>query len=135
VNGKYQDPENLGDAINTTFDEYEPYIAPDDSFLIFMAAGRPDGLGGYDLFISYNQHGQWTKAQNLRAPINSPADELSPKITPDGKYFFWASSRSSIDKPKMKPWSFHELSNSYNNPQNGLGDIYYIDVRALKIQQ
>ncbi len=134
VNGKYLEPENLGDAINTTFDEFEPYIAPDESFLIFMAAGRPDGLGGFDLYISYNRNGRWTKAQNLGAPINSAADELSPKVTPDGKYFFWASTRSAIDKPKTRTWSFQELSNGYHSPQNGLGDIYYIDVSALRIE-
>jgi Tol biopolymer transport system component len=133
VNGKYQEPENLGDAINTSFDEFEPYIAPDETFLIFMAAGRPDGLGGFDLYISYNRNGHWTKAQNLGAPINSKADELSPKISPDGKYFFWASSRSTIDHAKTRPWSFQELSNAYHDAQNGLGDIYYIDLSAVRI--
>jgi WD40-like Beta Propeller Repeat len=135
VNGKYQEPENLGDAINSTYDEFEPYIAPDESFLIFMAAARPEGLGGYDLYISYNRHGQWTKAKNLGAPINSPAHELSPKISPDGRYFFWASSRSAIDKPKTKEWTFQELSAAYQGPQNGLGDIYFVDVSALKLEQ
>ena len=135
MNGKYQGPENLGDAINTTFDEFEPYIAPDESFLIFMAGGRPDGLGGFDLFISYNREGKWTQAQNLGAPINSAANELSPKITPDSKYFFWTSTRSAIDKAKTRTWSLSELSSGYHSPQNGLGDIYYIDVSALKIER
>src|SRR5438034_124979 len=57
VNGKYQAPENLGDAINTEFDEFEPYIAPDESFMIFMAGGgRPGSLGGLDFYISYNRN-------------------------------------------------------------------------------
>ena len=133
VNETYQEPENLGDAINTTFDEFEPFIAPDESFLVFMAGGRPDGLGGFDLYMSYNRNGQWTKAKNLGAPLNSAADELSPRITPDEKYFFWASARSTIDKPKGKSWSFAELSSAYHAPGNGLGDIYYIDVSALRI--
>src|SRR6266496_688571 len=135
VNGKYQEPDNLGDAINTQFDEFEPYIAPDERFLIFMAGARPDGLGGFDLYISYNRNGQWTKAKNLGAPINSVADELSPRITSDGKYFFWASARSRIDKPRNKSWSFTELSNAYHRPGNGLGDIYYIDLSALKLER
>ena len=134
VHGKYQEPENLGDAINTQFDEFEPFIAPDESFLIFMAGGRPDGLGGFDLYISYNRDGGWTKAQNLGSPINSAADELSPRITRDGKYFFWASARSSIDKPKDKNWTYAELTTASRSPGNGLGDIYYIDTSALKIE-
>jgi hypothetical protein len=136
VNGKYQEPENLGEAINTEFDEFEPYIAPDESFMIFMAGGgRPDSLGGYDFYISYNRHGQWTKAKNLGAPINSSADEFSAKITPDGKYFFWASTRSTIDQAKTRSWTLQELSNAYHGPQNGLGDIYYIDLSVLKIER
>jgi Tol biopolymer transport system component len=135
INGNYQEPENLGDAINTTFDEYEPMIAPDESFLIFMAGNRPDGLGGFDLYVSYNRNGQWTKAQNLGAPINSPVDDLSPRISPDGKYFFWASARSAIDKPKTKVWSLQEFSSAYQRPQNGLGDIYYMDFSALKLER
>jgi Tol biopolymer transport system component len=135
VNGKYQEAENLGDEINTQFDEFEPCIAPDESFLIFMAGGRPDGLGGFDLYISYNRNGQWSKAKNLGAPTNSPADELSPRITPDGKYFFWASARSLIDRPKDKSWTINELSDAYHGPGNGLGDIYYIDISALKIER
>jgi WD40-like Beta Propeller Repeat len=135
MNGKYQEPENLGDAVNTEFDEYEPFIASDESFLIFMAGGRPDGLGGFDLYITYNRKGQWTKAKNLGAPINSAADELSPRITPDGKYFFWASARSLIDKPKTKSWTIQGLSDAYHGPGNGLGDIYYIDISALKIDR
>jgi hypothetical protein len=135
MNGKYQEAENLGDEINTQFDEFEPCIAPDESFLIFMAGGRPDGLGGFDLYISYNRNGQWSKAKNLGAPTNSPADELSPRITPDRKYFFWASARSLIDRPKDKSWTINELSDAYHGPGNGLGDIYYIDISALKIER
>ncbi|MBS1793591.1 MAG: PD40 domain-containing protein [Acidobacteria bacterium] len=131
ADGKFQTPENLGDAVNTAADEFEPFIAPDESFLIFMAANRPDGLGGFDLYISYNENGVWTKAQNLGAPVNSPGDELGAKATPDGRYLFWSSTRSRIDRPKSKPQTFAELTNDYRGPQNGLGDIYYIDLGAV----
>jgi WD40-like Beta Propeller Repeat len=135
VNGKFLEPENLGDAINTTFDEYEPFIAPDESYLIFMADARPEGLGGYDFYISYNENGKWTKAENLGAPINTAANELSPKITRDGKYFFWTSSRSAIDKRKEKSWTIEEMTKAVRAPQNGLGDIYYIDAKRLKLRK
>jgi Tol biopolymer transport system component len=65
VNGKYTEVENLGDAINTQFNEFEPLIAPDESFLIFMGGGRADGRGGFDLYVSYNRDGAWTKPANL----------------------------------------------------------------------
>lgn len=135
VNGKFQEPENLGANINTKYDEYEPFIAPDESYLIFMADSRPDGLGGYDLYVSYNENGKWTKAENLGAPINTPSNELSPKISRDGKYFFWTSSRSAIDQPKEKSWTIEELTNAVRAPQNGLGDIYFIDAETLRLKR
>ena len=47
VDGKYQAAENLGATINTQFNEYEPLIAPDESFLIFMCGGRAGARGGF----------------------------------------------------------------------------------------
>ncbi|MEW6128821.1 MAG: hypothetical protein AB1757_17420 [Acidobacteriota bacterium] len=136
VNGQYQTPENLGEAINTEFDEFEPYIAPDESYMIFMAGGgRPDSMGGYDLYISYHREGKWTKAQNLGAPFNSSADEFSPKFSPDGKYFFWSSARSVIDKPSAKKLTYAEILKRLHSPQNGLGDIYFIETSALKLER
>lgn len=135
VNGRYTEAENLGDEINTEFDEFEPFIAPNEEFLIFMAGGRRDGLGGFDLFISYNRYGKWTKAQNLGTPINSATDELSPKITRDGRYFFWTSTRSDFNLTPESPLSSADFFKKLRSPRNGLGDIYYIDASALKIEQ
>src|SRR6185369_15697472 len=87
VNGKYAEAENLGEAINTQFNEFEPLISPDESFLILMAGGRSEGKGGFDLYISYNRSGVWTKPVNLGDKINSSGNEYSPAISPDGKYF------------------------------------------------
>ena len=131
-NGKYLESENLGEAINTEFDEYEPLIAPDQSFLIFMAAGRPDGhSGSNDLYISFYKDGVWTKARNLGDEINSHRDEYSPKISPNGKYFFFASTRGR--RPPEKPMNYLELLGWLRGTRNGLGDIYQVDLAALGI--
>jgi Tol biopolymer transport system component len=131
--GKYLEPENLGEAVNTPSDEFEPYIAPDQSYLIFMAA-RPDGRGGSDLFISYNRAGIWTKAVNLGEKINSSGSEYSPKVSPDGRYFFWTSTRGFGSTPQTKPLTYTEFISKLRSPRNGLGDIYQIDLSALPLQ-
>jgi hypothetical protein len=133
VNGKYTEAENLGDPINTQFNEFEPLIAPDESFLILMAGGRPDGRGGFDLYISYNREGAWTKPVNLGDKINSSGNEYSPTISPDGKYFFWTSTRNFADKPLEKRLNYAELMNKLRSAGNGLGDIYQIDISVLGI--
>lgn len=132
VNGQYQEPENLGEAINTEFDEYEPYIAPDQSYIIFMAAGRSDGhSGSADLYISFQKDGVWTKARNLGDEINSHREEYSPMVSPDGKYFFFSSARGR--RPSGKQMDYAELLAWLRGPGNGLGDIYQVDLSALGI--
>jgi Tol biopolymer transport system component len=132
VAGKYAEPENLGAAINTEFDEYEPFIAPDESVLLFMAAGRKDGrAGSADLFVSYRRNGVWTKAENLGEPINSDATEYAPKISPDGKYFFFASTRGR--QAPQQSLSYADLLAWLRGPRNGLGDIYQVDIGALRL--
>ena len=134
VDGRYATPENLGDVVNSQFNEFEPFITADERVLLFMASGRPDGLGGSDLYISYNRNGTWTKPVNLGDKINSRGLEYSPKISPDGKYFFWASTRNFTDKPKEKRLTYAELMDKLDNPGNSLGDIYQIDLGELKIE-
>lgn len=135
VNGKYEAAENLGPSINTQFNEFEPLIAPDESFMIFMGGGRSDGRGGFDLYISYNQNGEWSKPENLGDKINTVGNEYSPTISPDGKYFFWASTRGFADKPLEKRQNYQELMEKLRGPGNGLGDIYQIDIGELKIKK
>ena len=135
VGGKYAPPENLGDAINTQFNEFEPLIARDESFLIFMGGGRADGHGGFDLYISYNRNGAWTKPANLGNKINSEGNEYSPVVSPDGKYFFWSSTRSTADKPSQQRLDYPHLMQSLRSPGNGLGDIYQIDIDVLNIKK
>lgn len=54
---KFAEPENLGPAVNSAAEEFEPCVAPDESFVVFMAAGRPDSLGRGDLYVSYRKDG------------------------------------------------------------------------------
>lgn len=133
INGQYGPAENLGDVINTPANEFEPLIAPDESFLIFMAGGRPDSRGGFDLYISYNRDGAWTKPQNLGDKINSKGNEYSPTISRDGRYFLWTSTRGFADTGLGKPLTYAELTKKLRSPRNGLGDIYQIDIAELKI--
>ncbi len=67
--------ENLGPEINTTGDELFPFIRS-DSILYFASNGLP-GMGGLDLFRSVKTNGKWGKPENMRYPINSPADDFA----------------------------------------------------------
>jgi Tol biopolymer transport system component len=135
VDGRYAQPENLGDAVNSPGDEYEPLISPDGTVLIFMAV-RKGGQGSGDLWVSYLRDGAWTPAVNLPPPINSPAFEVGPKVTPDGRYLFFTSTRRTFAAaPLEKALTYAELSHQLNSPGNGLGDLYQVNLQALRLER
>lgn len=91
-NGVYSEPTRMGDEINTQWDEWDPAIAPDGSFLIFCSK-KPSGFGEDDLYVSFKTaNGGWTDAINLGPQINSEESENRPFVTADGKYLFFNSS-------------------------------------------
>jgi peptidoglycan-associated lipoprotein len=77
----YSRPENLGPEINTPGDELFPFIR-EDSTLYFSSNGQP-GMGGQDIFRSVRVNGKWTKPENMKYPINSPADDFGIVFNPD----------------------------------------------------
>ena len=134
ANGKYTSVENLNEPLSTAADEYEPLIAPDESFLIFMASGRSDSLGESDLYVSYRRRGVWSAPQNFGKNINSKRIEYSPMISPDGKYFFWTSTRNFTDAPLPKRLGTAAMMEKLHSARNGLGDIYRIDLSQLHLK-
>jgi hypothetical protein len=50
--GSYSEPEPLGSEINSNNYEGPPYVAPDESYMIFSSFGA-GGYGLCDLYISF----------------------------------------------------------------------------------
>jgi ankyrin repeat protein len=95
VDGEYVAPENLGGVVNGDTPEFAPYIAPDESYVMFVSYGRDDGIGGPDLYISFrDRDGSWETPINLGEPVNTTSSEICPMVTHDGEYFFFNSFKS-----------------------------------------
>jgi hypothetical protein len=96
VNGEYESPRELDEAINSGIKNLNhPFIAPDESYLLWDAV-REDGYGSSDIYISFkNQDGSWGNAINLGEKINTEAWEASAFVTPDGKYLFFSRNIGS----------------------------------------
>lgn len=109
--GKYLEPEELPSEINIEGDNWQPFIAPDESYLVF---GRyfPKELT-QKLFISFRfADGSWTEAKSLDAINNTNkwSNAMWPYISPDREYFFFVSSE------KKKPIKYQ---------------IYWVDKKLL----
>lgn len=73
-NGKGYIKENLGPEINSAGDELFPFIRH-DSILYYASNGLP-GMGGLDIFMTVRSNGKWNRPENMRSPLNSPADDF-----------------------------------------------------------
>ena len=132
ANGKYLDPVNLGESINTLADEYNASVAKDGSYLIYTTHGHGQGVGGGDLFISFkNQKGSWEKPLNFSKEVNSEYFDYCPSISYDGKYLFFTSHRMN-ENLKYSKMSYKKLQQIYQSPQNGNGDIYWVDISIIE---
>ncbi len=95
INGKHEEPKALPKEINTGTFLNHPFIAPDESYLLFDAQ-REDGFGDSDIYISFKQKdGTWGNGINLGDKINTNAWEASASITPDGNYLFFSRNVGS----------------------------------------
>ena len=94
--------------INTGYNEHDPYIAPDESYLIFTS-NRPGGYESADLYICFkNTDDSWAEPINMGNKINSDKYDYCPILSPDGKYLFFSSYRT------------------------GNGDIYWVDAKVIE---
>jgi hypothetical protein len=124
--------ENLGSPVNTAAGEYEAFVTEDEHMMLLAITRRPDSLGDIDLYVSHKHaDGKWGEPVNLGPEINSPARELSPKLTPDGKYLIWMSCRVPPLPERPQRHMTAEVLQELHAPGNGLGDIYQIDISAV----
>ncbi len=114
-NGEWSAPINCGDSINSGCDEITPYITNDGKYLYYSSNGF-DNVGGYDIFrsdisnlieksnISSKEkaisHQIFNKRQNLRPPINTKYNEISPNCLGDCDSIFYYASNQFKDAGK-----------------------------------
>ncbi len=97
-------PVNLGKTINTNLDEKFVFVHPDGKTLFFSSQGH-DNIGGYDIFVSYLENGEWTAPKNVGYPINTVGEERTFSVTADGKIAYvsaeYENSKGSYDVYKV----------------------------------
>ncbi len=99
TNEVWSQPQVLNDVINTIGDEKFPSLKGDT---LYFASDGHLGMGGLDIFYSYiDQNGRWTRAQNMKSPINSGADDFSIVFENYGDGYidagYFSSSRNGSD--------------------------------------
>ena len=95
--GKWSEPKNLGNKINTVFQELSPSLSADGRYLFFASNGRK-GYGSVDIYFSERLDDTWTnwsEPVNMGAGINSEGRELFYRTYPGKKYALFTSTLNS----------------------------------------
>jgi hypothetical protein len=89
IDGKRQEPQAFSEVINAGTFNAHPYIAPDESYLLWDSR-REKGFGGADIYVSFKQYDDtWGDAINLGPTINTEGWDAAASVTPDGKYIIF----------------------------------------------
>lgn len=110
ITTKWGTPVNLGPNVNSTEDDMFPYVHNDGK--IYFSSKGHYGMGGLDLFYTTDSAGTFSKAQNLRSPINSGGDDFGISFT--------------NETDKSKPVAYYS-----SNREGGQGDddLYTINIK------
>jgi peptidoglycan-associated lipoprotein len=84
-------PENLGSDINTRGNELFPFIRENGT--LYFASDGHIGMGGLDIFRAAPQSGNSWIVNNMRPPINSPADDFGISFEKGAEKGIFSSSR------------------------------------------
>ena len=91
VDNIWSEPINMGPVVNSAYNDIFPFY--DSEGRLFICSDRPDGMGGFDIFVAKQKNGDWISLQNLRAPVNSPNDEMGFVIHKSLKRAYMSSNR------------------------------------------
>lgn len=111
---QYKNPraivENLGNTVNTSYDEFAPIMSPNFNDRIYFSSVRPGNVGGSrnnfgqpdemmgrfysDIFTSQVTKGIWTPPQAMHHLLNSPKHEVLLDFSSNGKALFYFKGSS-----------------------------------------
>jgi hypothetical protein len=136
VDGKYQEAEILPEAVNPGDMQYNAFIDPDEKYLIVGISGHEDNIGRGDYYVCFRgEDDAWTGPINMGELINTPGNNVtSPYVSPDGRYFFFASNRraETTEDAEDQERSYDAIQRMATEPGNGSADIYWIDASYIE---
>ena len=96
--GRWGNPVNLGDSINTHYSERTPFLHHDNKTLYFSSDGH-GGLGRMDVYKSVRLRDDcwdcWSAPVNMGKEINTSGDDIGFKITENGKTVYFAKDETA----------------------------------------
>ncbi|MFM7859142.1 MAG: OmpA family protein [Flammeovirgaceae bacterium] len=103
--GKWQRAKNMGPIINTLNSEVSPFYHHKFNVLYYSSNGQPLNFGGFDIYKTYRQKGNWTEPKNIGPLVNGAGDEYYFTIDSQSRDLYYARSNRE-DKKNLDLYSF-----------------------------
>jgi hypothetical protein len=86
----FAEPEAVGGGVHSNAPDAHPFIAPDESFLVFDS--YREGSGGFGgIYVCFRSaDGTWGDAILLNGLLGIPPFAGQPALSPDGRYLFYS---------------------------------------------
>ncbi len=130
VNPIIIDPVNIGEAINSNFDEYWPSLSADGSTMIFTVLvpknplitdteGLTKNANNFkeDFYVSYNKGGIWNKREPLFS-LNTDGNEGAQSLSADGNWMFFTACGRKGGKGSCDIWFSKRVAEGWSEPTN-----------------
>lgn len=105
-----------------------------DGKTMYFSSNRPDGLGGWDIYVSRRIGETWTTPENLGAVVNTAGNEISPFFLGNSLFFSsdWHHGFGGLDifraERNDNEWNkVYHLGNGINSPRDDYGLIFSAD--------
>lgn len=120
--GNWGIPKNLGESVNTEYNEDAPFVDALGKTLYFSSEGHSN-MGGYDVFKSnFDERGTFTTPQNLGSPINTVNDDVFFVLNPDSSVAYMSSEREG-------GYGSQDIYKVYFNDNKAILTVYNVHVQ------
>ncbi len=118
-------PVNMGENINTQYNDYWPSLTIDNNILVTTVLLPKDARfpvsyknSQEDFFIAFRKNNQWTKTRNMGPPINTEDNEGAQSISPDGRFLFYSVCNKEGDYGSCDIYFTKKNGHKWEKPRN-----------------
>ncbi len=133
-NGKYKERVSMSDSINSDGYEFNAFVAPDESYMIYTCYNKKGDYGSGDLYFSRRENGVWEKGVNLGADFNTPKMEYCPFVDTKNGVLYFTSRRNNVNSTFDSPQTLDQLLSEMNQYENGQSRLYQVGERDFVIK-
>jgi hypothetical protein len=92
VNGEYEAPEAVPVSAGEDIGDFDPVVAPDESFMVFSSGRMSDK--GTSLFITFQKDGSWSTPAYMDSVVSPPmTGNIEARLGVDHRTLYWSSTR------------------------------------------